>query len=73
MGLALWYIGHVCLLKASIMSWTDLGLIFRVDRLSEWAQSHAYVPTALDLGDRIRVYVAFWDADKHGRVHRRGR
>src|SRR5436853_5132191 len=50
------------------MSWTDLGLIFRVERLSNWAQSHAYVPTALDLGDRIRVYAAFWDAHKHGRL-----
>lgn len=50
------------------MPWNDLGLIFRVDRLSEWAHSHAYVPTALDLGDHIRVYAAFWDANKHGRL-----
>lgn len=30
--------------------------------------SHAYVPTAIELTDRIRVFVAFLDKDKHGRL-----
>ncbi len=50
------------------MSWQDLGLIFRVNKQSHWMQSHAYVPTALDLEDRIRVYIAAWDEQKYGRL-----
>jgi len=30
--------------------------------------SHAYVPTAFVLKDRIRVFAAFWDADRRGRL-----
>lgn len=50
------------------MSWADLGLIFPVRELSDWAVSHAYVPTPLLMDDRIRVYVAFLDANKVGRL-----
>lgn len=50
------------------MSWTDLGIIFKVNQLSSWAVSHAYVPTAVELTDRIRVFVAFWDSKKYGRL-----
>ncbi|MDP9195309.1 MAG: glucosyl hydrolase [Pseudomonadota bacterium] len=49
------------------MSWQDLGVIFPVSQLSDWAASHAYVPTAIALDDRIRVFVAFWDANRTGR------
>ena len=50
------------------MSWKDHGVIFKVDHLSEWASSHAYVPTAIELPDRIRVFVAFWDRHRYGRL-----
>ena len=33
-----------------------------------WSQSHAYVPTPLLLGDRIRVFYSGWDAMKVGRI-----
>ena len=54
--------GHVS------MSWDDKGLIFKVNNMAPWAKSHCYVPTALALEDRIRVYAAFWDHDMHGRL-----
>jgi len=50
------------------MSWRDLGLIFEVNALADWACSHAYVPTALRMNDRIRVYVAFLDVESTGRL-----
>lgn len=50
------------------MSWRDLGLIFRVNDLNSWAKSHFYVPVVLDRGDTIRIYGAFWDAYKYGRL-----
>jgi hypothetical protein len=50
------------------MSWSDLGLIYAVSNLSDWQASHAYVPTALDMADRIRVFVAFWGHDLIGRL-----
>jgi len=50
------------------MSWTDQGLIFNVDNLEPWAHSHCYVPTAIELRDRIRVFGAFWNENKHGRL-----
>jgi hypothetical protein len=34
----------------------------------DWAHSHAYVPTAIVLADRIRVFVAFWDKHNCGRL-----
>lgn len=50
------------------MTWTDYGLIFKVDKLESWAVSHCYVPTAIELADRIRVYAAFWDDRMYGRL-----
>jgi hypothetical protein len=50
------------------MSWSDLGLIYAVLNLSGWQASHAYVPTALAMTDRIRVFVAFWGHDRIGRL-----
>lgn len=48
--------------------WRDLGVVFRGDGLAPWMHSHGYVPTACLLADRIRVFAAFWDADRIGRV-----
>ena len=50
------------------MAWHDYGLIFKVNNLADWIVSHAYVPTAIALDDRIRVFVAFLDAYKFGRL-----
>ena len=46
-----------------------LGLIFTPSDNSDWIKTHAYLPTAILLDDdRIRVYLAFRDADNVGRV-----
>lgn len=50
------------------MYWLDRGLIFNACRRASWIHSHAYVPTAIALQDRIRVYVAFWDQSSIGRI-----
>lgn len=50
------------------MSWKDKGLIFNVNNRADWMFSHAYVPVALELTDRIRLFVAFWDQFKCGRL-----
>ena len=43
-------------------TWRKLGQVYVAGGEHDWAASHAFVPTALDLGDRIRVYAAFRDA-----------
>jgi hypothetical protein len=48
--------------------WQDLGVVFRGDRLAPWMHSHGYVPTACLLPDRIRVFAAFWDSARTGRI-----
>jgi hypothetical protein len=49
--------------------WRKLGLVHVADGSVSWARSHAAVPTALLLDEqRIRVYVAFVDAEQIGRV-----
>ncbi len=50
------------------MAWRDLGVIFPVRNLAPWAVSHCYVPTAMQMEDRIRVYASFWDANNYGRL-----
>lgn len=50
------------------MSWVDKGLIFKVKNQRSWITSHAFDPTVLELTDRIRVFVAFWDEFKYGRL-----
>lgn len=51
------------------MRWTKLGRVFAPDGASAWMTSHAYVPTPYALDeDTIRVYVAFLDPDRVGRV-----
>jgi hypothetical protein len=51
------------------MKWEKLGRVYvgRGDR--EWQNSHAYCPTPIALRDgRIRVFCAFWDRDRIGRI-----
>ncbi|MBO6807598.1 hypothetical protein [Thalassospira sp.] len=50
------------------MAWQDLGIIFSVNRLNSWARSHAYVPTAIELNEKLRVFAAFLDENMHGRL-----
>lgn len=50
------------------MKWVKLGYVYAANENFDWAQSHAYVPTPLVLEDRIRVYTAFWDKEKVGRI-----
>lgn len=50
------------------MLWQDLGLVFRIQDQSTWMKSHGYVPTAIMLHDRIRVFFASLDANRIGRI-----
>jgi hypothetical protein len=51
------------------MNWQKLGLVYVATGEREWAMSHAYIPTTMMLDEeRIRVYVAFLDDRKVGRI-----
>ena len=51
------------------MKWKKLGRVFVADKSQPWMQSHAFAPTPWKLNDdMIRVFVAFWDAEKVGRL-----
>ena len=51
------------------MKWEKLGVIFNAEGRSEWMHSHAYLPTAHQMGQgRIRVFLAFRDATQVGRL-----
>ncbi|MDA0171536.1 hypothetical protein OJ998_20715 [Solirubrobacter taibaiensis] len=50
------------------MLWEKLGRVYVASGEQPWAQTHAYIPTPLALGDRIRVFVAFLDERKVGRL-----
>ncbi|MFQ4141746.1 hypothetical protein [Chlorogloeopsis sp. ULAP02] len=51
------------------MIWQKLGLVYVANGKQDWAFSHAFIPTAMMLNDElIRVYVAFLDQSKVGRV-----
>src|SRR5262245_51920260 len=49
--------------------WQKLGLVYVAHGEQPWAASHAFIPTAHLLDEeRIRVYVAFLDREKIGRL-----
>jgi len=48
--------------------WDRKGIVFAPDGSSVWMQSHAFLPTAVLLEDCIRVFVAFRDKMKLGRI-----
>ena len=51
------------------MRWRRLGRVYVAQGERDWQQTHAYCPTPLPLADgRLRVLVAFLDADRAGRV-----
>src|SRR5262249_7708059 len=50
------------------MRWEKLGRVYNAGG-EGWAASHAFLPTPLLLDERrIRVYVAFLDAERVGRI-----
>jgi hypothetical protein len=50
-------------------SWKKLGRVYVAAGHQDWAQSHAFIPTSMMLDhDRIRVYAAFLDHQKVGRI-----
>ncbi|MEM3828955.1 MAG: hypothetical protein QXP36_07060 [Conexivisphaerales archaeon] len=48
--------------------WSKMGMIPMEFGKKEWMVSHAYIPTPLVQKDNVRVYVAFWDKNKVGRI-----
>jgi hypothetical protein len=51
------------------MAWKKLGLVFAASGQADWMQTHAYVPTCIVQDEKsLRVYVAFLDKDKVGRI-----
>lgn len=51
------------------MGWQKLGRVYVAAGEHDWMRSHAYCPTSMLLDEeRIRVFVAFLDGEKVGRV-----
>jgi predicted GH43/DUF377 family glycosyl hydrolase len=51
------------------MKWKKQGLIFAPDGSKPWMKTHGFPPTPLRMGeDRLRLYVAFCDAQMVGRI-----
>ncbi len=51
------------------MHWEKMGRVYSAAGEYDWAQSHAFIPTSMMLDEnRIRVYVAFLDRQKVGRI-----
>jgi hypothetical protein len=42
-----------------MLNWKRKGLLFHIDSVSDWPVTHAQVPTALVLDDRIRVFFSY--------------
>jgi len=50
------------------MRWEKLGPVFVPPGDRWWARAYCHLPTALPLGDRLRVYFAGLDESKFGRI-----
>jgi predicted GH43/DUF377 family glycosyl hydrolase len=50
------------------MPWIQRGVIFTPDPRHDWSQTHAQAPSAVDLGDRIRIYYGTRDARNKSRT-----
>jgi hypothetical protein len=50
------------------MPWVQKGLIFTPDGGRDWSRTHAQAPSAIVLGDRIRIYYGTRDADNRSRT-----
>jgi hypothetical protein len=50
------------------MAWRQNGVIFIPDGAKEWSRTHAQAPSAVEIGDRIRVYYGTRDAGNRSRT-----
>jgi hypothetical protein len=50
------------------MPWVQKGLIFTPDGARDWSRTHAQAPSAIVLGERIRIYYGTRDADNRSRT-----
>lgn len=50
------------------MKISTVKFIYKKDIIVDWGQSHLYIPTPLELNDRIRVFVSIWDKTSIGRI-----
>jgi len=50
------------------MKWRKLGRVFAPDGSLPWARTHAHVPTAMLMGNFIRIYFAGFDKEKIKRI-----
>jgi hypothetical protein len=50
------------------MSWRKLGHVYVAAGERPWRASHAFCPTVMELGERLRVLCAFLDREKVGRL-----
>ena len=48
--------------------WRQLGVVFTPDASRDWSRSHAQAPSALVIGDRIRVYYGTRNAENRSRT-----
>jgi hypothetical protein len=49
--------------------WEKLGLVYAPDGSTPWATTHAFIPTSWMIdAERIRVFVAFLDPERVGRI-----
>ncbi len=55
-------------LQNSSQPWQKMGVVFHVNQLSEWMNSHASFPKALLMNDCIRVFFATRDVNNRGRI-----
>ncbi|MBV9880629.1 MAG: hypothetical protein JO180_09035, partial [Gemmatirosa sp.] len=50
------------------MRWRKLGRVYAPSGDRAWARTHAHLPTAVPMGDHIRVYYAGLDDGRVGRI-----
>ncbi len=50
------------------MKWEKMGRVFTAPEDSSWWKSHSMAPTAVLLGEKIRVFVGGWDEDGISRI-----
>jgi hypothetical protein len=50
------------------MPWIQHGVVFTPDTSNEWSRTHAQAPSAIEMGDRIRVYFGTRDAGNRSRT-----
>jgi hypothetical protein len=54
--------------RSASMQWHKLGLVYTPGGQRSWSRTHAFLPTADVIGDRIRVYFTGLDDQQYGRI-----